>query len=99
MFYVNGHGQKDELYYSSYKAITVDELAATLQKASDNKEDIDWERIIDSFKVGMKVKHNNFGEGEVVWVDSSKKYFRVKFTGGEKPFVFPNAFEQGYLTL
>ena len=69
------------------------------QKASDNKEDIDWERIIDSFKVGMKVKHNNFGEGEVVWVDSSKKYFRVKFTGGEKPFVFPNAFEQGYLTL
>ena len=50
-------------------------------------------------KIGSIVSHNAFGEGTVAWMDKAQKYIRVAFSTGEKTFVFPDAFKQGFLKL
>lgn len=49
--------------------------------------------------VGSKVKHKNFGDGEVIKLDKNAKFIHVKFTIGEKKFVFPDAFLMGFLEM
>ena len=45
--------------------------------------------------VGDNLIHQVFGVGRVSGVD--KKYVKVLFSTGEKSFVYPSAFENGYL--
>ena len=59
------------------------------------EEDID----ISSFDVGTTVTHKTFGAGTVTWIDKSMKHIRITFKAGEKTFLFPDAFMQGYLKL
>lgn len=59
----------------------------------------DWEKILAPVGAGTTVKHKTFGEGTVVWMDKAKKYIRVKFTAGEKQFIFPDAFVGGFLSV
>ncbi len=59
----------------------------------------DWEKILAPVGAGTMVKHKTFGEGTVVWMDKAKKYIRVKFTAGEKQFIFPDAFVGGFLSV
>ena len=48
-------------------------------------------------EVGAKVTHKAFGTGEVTWIDKAGKHIRVEFAAGEKTFIFPDAFKQGFL--
>ena len=48
---------------------------------------------------GATVIHKNFGEGKIVRIDKAQKYIKVDFGQGEKTFVFPSAFEMGFLRL
>ena len=51
-------------------------------------------------EVGTVVIHKMFGEGTISWIQQSKKYIYVKFAGkGDKTFVYPDAFKQGFLTV
>lgn len=50
-------------------------------------------------KEGVKVVHKSFGEGTVTRIDKAQKHIRVTFAIGEKLFVFPDAFEKGFLVL
>ena len=43
-------------------------------------------------QIGVTVTHKKFGSGAIVWIDSAKKYLRVKFDAGEMQFVYPDAF-------
>lgn len=43
------------------------------------------------------VYHKSFGAGIVTNLDKKQKYIRVKFSIGEKKFVFPDAFKNGFL--
>ena len=47
---------------------------------------------------GMIVVHEKFGEG-TIRLDKLKKYATVKFAEGEKRFVFPDCFKNGFLKL
>ena len=49
--------------------------------------------------VGTVVKHKMFGDGTVIKMYDKKKYINVKFQKGEKRFIFPDAFVNGFLTL
>lgn len=49
--------------------------------------------------VGTAVFHKKFGEGKVSNIDKAKKYIRVVFAVGEKMFVFPSCFEEGFLAI
>ena len=69
--------------------------AATSQPAPEKN----WDKILAPVGVGTAVKHKTFGEGTVVWMDKAKKYIRVKFTAGEKQFIFPDAFVGGFLSV
>lgn len=77
-------------------------LDSNINKQSQVQEDTEklLKKIISGVKVNTVVYHNIFGDGTVVWIDKTKKkYIRIKFKEGEKQFVFPNAFIDGYLHL
>lgn len=57
------------------------------------KEDIK----VPDVKVGDLVHHKVFGNGTIFFMDKAQKKIRVKFTAGEKIFIFPDAFLQGHL--
>ena len=48
---------------------------------------------------GATVLHKKFGEGKIIRIDKAQKYIKVDFGQGEKTFVFPSAFEMGFLEL
>ena len=50
-------------------------------------------------EVGAAVTHKAFGAGAVTWIDKAQKHIRVTFSAGEKTFIFPDAFKQGFLKL
>ncbi len=49
--------------------------------------------------VGAKVFHQKFGEGKIAAIDKARKYVTVTFSVGEKMFLFPSCFQQGFLSL
>lgn len=50
--------------------------------------------------VGMVAMLKKFGKGTISNIDKAGKHLRVKFAeGGEKAFIYPDAFVQGFLTL
>lgn len=49
--------------------------------------------------IGIAVTHKAFGAGTVTWIDKAQKHIRVTFNVGEKTFIFPDAFKQGFLKL
>ena len=70
----------------------------TKETKEDEKNDIieiDVSRIVK----GATVIHKAFGKGEVLKVDKAQKHITVKFTAGEKTFIFPDAFQKGFLSL
>ena len=58
-----------------------------------------WEELLAGVEVGTVVSHKKFGDGDITWIRSDKKYMRVKFTVGEKQFVFPDAFINRFLEI
>jgi len=50
-------------------------------------------------EVGSAVTHKAFGAGTVTWIDKAQKHIRVTFSAGEKTFIFPDAFKQGFLKI
>lgn len=84
--------------------VSVDEAKGI--KTTETQEDLEKKALEDMLlkvKVGAVVKHKSFGDGTIVWMDKSQKYFKVRFTidgrGVEKQFVFPNSFILGFLEL
>ena len=57
------------------------------------------EFIIPDVQDGTVVLHKSFGEGIVTKLDKAKKHIRVKFEVGEKTFIFPDAFKNGFLKM
>ena len=53
-----------------------------------------------SVKIGTKVSHKAFGHGVVVdLTGGASRSVKVDFAGTVKPFIFPNAFLQGFLKV
>lgn len=75
-------------------AVAVPEPTA---QASD-EEDILLEKL-ESLGVDSIVLHKKFGRGVVVKMDKNAKFIHIKFTLGEKKFVFPDAFLMGFLEV
>lgn len=48
---------------------------------------------------GSFVIHKGFGEGIITKMDKARKHIRIKFSVGEKTFLYPDAFIKGYLKL
>jgi hypothetical protein len=74
---------------------------ATLRLPSENPALTEDElRIkLDSLAVGSTVVHRKFGKGDIVKINKNEKFIYVKFWGGEKKFIFPDAFMMGFLEM
>lgn len=71
-------------------------VTTTVQKAAElPKIEIDLSGAV----VGAMVVHKKFGEGTISNIDKAQKYIKIAFFVGEKMFVFPTCFEQGFLTI
>ena len=70
-------------------------VTKTVEREEQPKQEFDCSVI----EVGMTVTHSKFGTGKIVHIDKSRKYIRVSFSIGEKPFVMPNCFESGFLKI
>ena len=97
-----------EKYRSEKSGNTVeDEIAATVtDNTAAQKQDEErlaaekaLEEMLAKVQIGVTVTHKKFGSGAIVWIDSAKKYLRVKFDAGEKQFVFPDAFLMKFLEV
>lgn len=65
------------------------------QVQKPKEEEIDLSGV----DIGAAVTHKAFGSGTVTWIDKAQKHIRVTFKVGEKTFIFPDAFKQGFLKL
>jgi hypothetical protein len=68
-------------------------VAAPVQKPKEEELDLS------AVEIGTVVTHKSFGAGTVTWIDKAQKHVRVTFSAGEKTFIFPDAFKQGFLKL
>lgn len=82
-------------------AAATDNVINAAQKQDEEKLSAEKaiEEMLQKVQVGITVTHKKFGDGVVVWIDSAKKYLRVKFDAGEKQFVFPDAFLMKFLEV
>ncbi len=59
----------------------------------------DLEAKLETIGIDSTVVHKKFGKGTVVKINKNEKFIHVKFTLGEKKFIFPDAFLMGFLEV
>ena len=64
-----------------------------------NKAEIDLKTKLEALTVDNTVLHKKFGKGTVVKINKNEKFIHIKFTLGEKKFIFPDAFLMGFLEV
>ena len=67
--------------------------------AAPNKVEIDLKAQLEALAVDSTVMHKKFGKGTVVKINKNEKFIHIKFTLGEKKFIFPDAFLMGFLII
>ena len=67
--------------------------------AAPNKAEIDLKAQLEALAVDSTVIHKKFGKGTVVKINKNEKFIHIKFTLGEKKFIFPDAFLMGFLEM
>ena len=72
-------------------------IPAKQQETDTDKLQKELKERLDKLFAGSFIIHKKFGMGEVIKLDKREKYIYVKFTQGEKKFIFPDAFQQGFL--
>ena len=84
---------------------SVNELTtAKSPSVQSTKEDSDLKKQLEKLAVDSTVVHKKFGKGTVVKINKNEKFIYVRFTLGEKKFIFPDAifpdaFLMGFLKL
>lgn len=79
-----------------FLAATQTVVTTTVQKQEKpDKPEMDLSAV----NVGTIVYHKKFGEGTITNIDKARKYIRIAFSVGEKTFVMPSCFEEGFLNM
>ena len=53
----------------------------------------------ETISIDSTVIHKKFGKGTVVKINKNEKFIHIKFTLGDKKFIFPDAFIMGFLEV
>ena len=67
--------------------------------AAPNIAKIDLKTQLEALAVDSTVIHKKFGKGTVVKINKNEKFIHIRFTLGEKKFIFPDAFLMGFLEV
>lgn len=74
--------------------------ATAVTKSLQEKQAVqDFDSKLDSIGIDSTVVHKKFGKGTVVKINKNEKFIHIKFTLGEKKFIFPDAFLMGFLEM
>ena len=75
-------------------------IATTVEPISQEKQAVqDLEAKLETIGIDSTVVHKKFGKGTVVKINKNEKFIHIKFTLGEKKFIFPDAFLMGFLEV
>lgn len=66
---------------------------------NQQKEDRDLKKQLEILAVDSTVVHKKSSKGTVVKINKNEKFIYVRFTLGEKKFIFPDAFQVGFLEV
>ncbi|MBO5887862.1 MAG: GIY-YIG nuclease family protein [Bacteroidaceae bacterium] len=67
--------------------------------SQEKQTENDLESKLESIGIDSTVVHKKFGKGTVVKFNKNEKFIHIKFTLGEKKFIFPDAFLMGFLEI
>ena len=73
--------------------------ASEVTKPVHTEEAEDLKVRLEKIEAGDIVYHKKFGKGEVAKINKNEKFIYVKFMLGEKKFMFPGAFLDGFLEV
>ena len=73
--------------------------ASEVAKSTHTDEAEDLKARLEKIEAGNIVYHKKFGKGEIVKINKNEKFIYVKFMLGEKKFMFPGAFLDGFLEV
>ncbi len=73
--------------------------ASEVTKPVHTEEAEDLKVRLERIEAGDIVYHKKFGKGEIVKINKNEKFIYVKFMLGEKKFMFPGAFLDGFLEV
>ena len=73
--------------------------AAPVSKPEPVSADDDLKARLEKIEMEDLVYHKKFGKGEIVKINKNEKFIYVKFILGEKKFMFPGAFLDGFLEV
>ena len=86
--------------------VSMDELIGLKEVSKEKQEQDIYSMQIDEqmeklklVNVGTVVNHKKFGKGKIIWINQKRTHIKVSFENGDKQFVFPNAFLEGYLSF
>ena len=85
-----------------YKPIVQPQTAkatAVTKSSQETKAGQDLESKLETIGIDSTVIHKKFGKGMVVKINKNEKFIHIKFTLGEKKFIFPDAFLMGFLEV
>ena len=72
---------------------------AVTKSSQENRAVQDLESKLETIGIASTVVHKKFGKGTVVKINKNEKFIHIKFTLGEKKFIFPDAFIMGFLEV
>lgn len=90
---VNVYGQPEKRYEIRSEDTAID---VQIHKGESGES---FHRTYNDIDVGDTVWHKIYKTGVVTFIDRNKKSIRIKFEETEKPFVYPDAIQQGYLQM
>lgn len=85
--------------HDSEKSLSVSSPADVAVTVVHNDEPLAVQSDMPNVAVGTAVVHKKFGYGVIVGIDKIRRYVRIAFDAGEKTFVMPSCFEQGFLSV
>ena len=93
--------EQGENYVPASRSSVVSTGNSSSNSSSNNASQTEKElkERLDTLQVGSTVMHKKFGEGKVIKFNRGEKFVYVKFWGGEKKFIFPDAFLMGFLEM
>jgi hypothetical protein len=99
------HVREEQVKYESKVKASTETVAVpaiTPQQVQSQKPALSEDELklkLESLVVDSTVIHKKFGEGKVIKFNRGEKFVYVKFWGGEKKFIYPDAFLMGFLEM
>ena len=96
---VDGKPAEKATQHTQAKPVVQSQPTVVVPSPQEQLTNEELEAKLETIGIDSTVIHKKFGKGTVVKINKNEKFIHVKFTLGEKKFVFPDAFLMGFLEV